>query len=113
MPGATNFATRLPLPRGGSVEVAVSVPAIPVPTAHERWIINDYFNNDPERRTTWHGSPADLGVRRCNTPAGLCPGYVGGFQVIRSDILYNVTVSSYSSDIAWAVIHSVRIPGGS
>jgi hypothetical protein len=111
IPGASNYSTKLALPHGGTVEVAVSVPSRAVAPAHARWIINDYFNNDPERRVTWHGTPADLGVRRCNTPAGLCPGYVGGFQVFRDHVLYNVMVTSSSSDTAWAVVRSVRIPG--
>jgi hypothetical protein len=112
IPGATNYATSLALPMGGDVEVAVSVPAAPVASAHTHWIINDYFNNDPERRTTWHGTPADLGVRHCNTPAGSCPGYVGGLQVFRNHILYNVTLASSSSQTAWAVLKSIRIPAG-
>jgi hypothetical protein len=89
----------------------VSVPTNAVAPDHARWIINDYFNNDPERRVIWQGTPADLGVRRCNTPAGLCAGYVGGFQVFRDHVLYNVTVTSSSSATAWAVVRSVRIPG--
>jgi hypothetical protein len=109
IPGAINYSTKLTLPHGGAVQVAVSVPSHAVAPAHARWIINDYFNNDPEQRVTWHGTSADLGVRRCNTPAGLCPGYVGGFQVFRDHVLYNVMVNSSSSDTAWAVIRSVRI----
>ena len=108
LPGV-NYATRLDLPDNGGVEVAVSVPSGSVSPAHARWIINDYFNNDPERRTTWHGSPADLGVRPCNTPAGPCPGYQGGLQVLRGGVLYDVTIASDSSDTAWAVIRSIRI----
>lgn len=111
IPGATNYSTKLALPHGGTVEVAVSVAASAVVPAHARWIINDYFNNDPERRVTWNGTTADMGVRRCNTPAGLCSGYVGGFQVFRNHVLYNVMVVSSSSATAWAVVHSVRIPG--
>ena len=79
-------------------------------TVHAHWIINDYFNNDPERLTTWHGTPADIGVRPCNTPAGSCRGYLGGLQVFRSGVLYNVTIASDSSATVWAVIHSIRIP---
>lgn len=111
IPGATNYSTKLALPHGGTVQVALSVPTNAVAPAHARWIINDYFNNDPERRVTWHGMPADLGVRRCNTPAGLCDGYVGGFQVFRDHVLYNVTVTSSSSATAWAVVRSIRISG--
>ncbi len=109
LPGV-NYATKLALPDNGGVEVAVSVPSGPVAPAHARWIINDYFNNDPERLTVWHGTPADLGVRPCNTPAGPCPGYLGGFQAFRNGVLYNVTIASDSSDTAWAVIRSIRIP---
>lgn len=109
LPGV-NFATRLTLPDNGGVEVTVSVPSGPVTKAHAHWIINDYFNNDPERLTTWHSTPADIGVRPCNTPAGSCPGYLGGLQVFRSGVLYNVTIASDSSDTVWAVIHSIRIP---
>jgi len=109
LPGAVNYATTLALPDNGSVRVAVSVLSGAVAPAHARWIINDYFNNDPERLTTWHGTPADVGVRLCNTPAGACPGYLGGLQVFRSGALYNVTIFSDSSDTAWAVIHSIRI----
>ncbi len=111
IPGATNYSTKLALLHGGTVEVAVSVPASTVAPAHAHWIINDYFNNDPERWVAWNGTSADMGVLRCNTPAGLCPGYVGGFQVFRDNVLYNVTVTSSSSAMAWAVVHSVRIPG--
>ena len=110
LPGAVNYETTLALPDHGRVQVAISVPSGSVAAAHARWIINDYFNNDPERRTTWHGTPADAGARPCNTPAGACPGYQGGLQVFQSGVLYNVTVSSDSSDTAWAVIHSIRIP---
>jgi hypothetical protein len=109
LPGAINYATTLALPDKGSVRIAISVPTRTVALAHAHWIINDYFNNDPERLTTWHGTPADLGVRPCNTPAGSCPGYLGGFQVFRSGTLYNVTIDSDNSSIAWAVIHSVRV----
>ena len=69
--------------------------------AHAHWIINDFFNNDPERLTTWHGTPADLGVRRGNTPAGSCPGHLGGLQLFRGGVIYNVTIASDSSDTAW------------
>jgi len=110
LPGAVNYATTLALPENGRVRVAISVPSGSVAAAHARWIINDYFNNDPERLTTWHGTPADAGVRPCSTPAGSCPGYQGGLQVFRSGLLYNVTIASNSSDTAWAVIHSIRIP---
>jgi hypothetical protein len=110
MPGAANYATTLALPDNGTTQVAISVPSGPVAAAQAHWIINDLFNNDPERLTTWHGSPADVGVRPCNTPAGSCPGYLGGLQVFRSGVLYDVTVTSRSSDTAWAVIHSIRFP---
>ena len=110
LPGAVNYATTLTLPDNGSVRVAVSVPSGSVASAHAHWIINDFFNNDPERLATWHGTPADIGVRPCNTPAGPCPGYLGGLQVFRGGALYNVTIDSESSDTAWAVIHSIRIP---
>lgn len=109
LPGA-NYATKLTLPDNGVLFVAVSVPSGPITPAHAHWIINDYFNNDPERLSVWHGAPADLGVRPCNTPAGSCPGFLGGFQVFRNGVLYNVTVVSNSSATAWAVIHSIRIP---
>lgn len=55
----------------------MSVPSGSVAPAHAHWVINDFFNNDPERLTTWHGTPADLGVRPCKTPAGSCLGYLG------------------------------------
>lgn len=110
LPGAVNYATSLALPDNGRVQVAISVPPGPVASSHARWIINDYFNNDPERLTTWHGTPADAGVRPCNTPAGSCPGYQGGLQVFRNGSLYNVTIASDSSETAWAVIHSIHIP---
>jgi len=77
LPGAVNYATTLTLPDNGSVQATISVPSGPVAPAHARWIINDYFNNDPERLTVWHGTPADLERRPCNTPAGPCPGYLG------------------------------------
>ncbi len=109
LPGV-NYATRLALPGNGAVDVVVSVPTGPVAPAHARWIIGDYFNNDPEHLTTWHGTPADLGVRPCNTPAGSCPGYLGGLQVLRGGVLYNVTMASDSSDTVWTVIRSIRIP---
>lgn len=110
LPGAVNYAATLALPGNGSVQVTVSVHSRALAPAHAHWIINDLFNNDPERLTTWHGTPADVGVRPCNTPAGACPGYLGGLQVFRNGALYNVTISSESSDSAWAVIHSIRIP---
>jgi hypothetical protein len=112
LPGAVNYATRLALPDNGAVQVTVSVPSGSVAPAHAHWVINDFFNNDPERLTTWHGTPADLGVRPCNTPAGSCPGYLGGLQVFRGGVLYNVTIASDRSATAWAVIHSIRIPPG-
>jgi hypothetical protein len=110
LPGAVNYATSLALPNNGSVQVAVSVPSGAVAPGHAHWIINDYFNNVPERLTTWHGTPADVGVQPCSTPAGACPGYLGGLQVFRTGALYNVTIDSDSSDTAWAVIRSIRIP---
>ena len=110
LPGAINYATTLKLPDSGSVRVAVSVLSRPVTAAHANWIINDYFNNDPERLTTWHGTPADVGVRTCNTPSGPCSGYLGGLQVFRGNALFNVTIDSDSSDTAWAVLRSIRIP---
>jgi len=110
LPGAVNYATTLTLPDNGSVQATISVPSGPVAPAHARWIINDYFNNDPERLTSWHGSPADEGVRPCNTPAGACPGYQGGLQFFRSGALYDITVASSNSDTAWAVLRSIRIP---
>ena len=88
----------------------MSIPSGPVTAGHAHWIINDFFNNDPERLTVWRGTAADLGVRPCSTPAGPCPGYVGGFQVFRSGVLYNVTLTSDDSGTAWAVLHSIRIP---
>ena len=106
----SQLPTRLALPDNGTVDVVVSIPTSPVARAHARWIIDDYFNNDPERLTTWHRTPADLGVRPCNTPAGSCPSYVGGLQVFRNGVLYNVTMASDSSDTMWTVIHSIRIP---
>jgi hypothetical protein len=109
LPGV-NYATRLALPGNGSIEVAVSIPSRPVTADHAHWIINDFFNNDPERLTVWRGTSADLGVRPCNTPSGPCPGYVGGFQVVRGGVLYNVTLTSGDSDTVWAVLHSIRIP---
>ena len=111
LPGAVNYATHLVLPDNGWVQVAITVPSGSVLPAHARWIINHYYNNVPERLTKWDGTSADAGVRPCSTPAGSCPGYLGGLQVFRSGVLYNVTISSDSSDTAWAVIHSIRIPG--
>ncbi len=110
IPGAVNYSTTLALPNNGVVRVDISVPSSSVAPAHAQWIINDYFKNVPERLTTWHGIPADIGVRPCSTPAGPCPGYLGGLQIIQSGALYNVTFRSNSSDTAWAVIHSIRIP---
>jgi hypothetical protein len=107
--GAINYASSLNLPGNGRVQMAISVPLVPIPAAHAHWIINDFFNNDPERRTTWHVVPADLGVRPCNTPSGPCSGYLGGIQVIRDGTLYNVTVQADSSSLAWAVINSFRL----
>ena len=109
LPGV-NYATSLALPDNGNIEVAVSIPSGPVTADHARWIINDFFNNVPERLTVWRGTAADLGVRPCSTPAGPCPGYVGGFQVFRSGVLYNVFLTSGDSETAWAVLHSIRIP---
>jgi hypothetical protein len=110
LPGAVDYTTVLALPGNGRVRVSISVPPGAVAPAHARWIINSYFNNTPERLTTWHGEPADEGVRPCSTPAGACPGYLGGFQVFQDGSLYNVTIASGSSDTAWAVIDSIRIP---
>jgi hypothetical protein len=107
--GAINYASSLALPSNGLVRVAISVPRIAIPAAHARWIINDFFNNTPERLTTWHGASADLGVRPCSTPAGPCTGYLGGIQVIRGGALYNVTVQAGSARTAWAVIDSFHL----
>jgi len=110
LPGALNYAITLTLPDNGRVQVAISVPSGPVTPAHARWIINDYFNNVPERLTTWHGNPADEGVQPCRTPAGACPGYLGGIQVFQGGALCNITIASGSSGTAWAVIRSIQIP---
>lgn len=85
--GATNYTSTLTLPGDGTVRVSISVLPGPVAPAHARWIINDYFNNVPERLTTWHGSPADEGVQPCSTPSGACPGYLGGIQVFEGGAL--------------------------
>lgn len=109
LPSSVNYATTLTLPDGGWVRVAISVPSGSIVPANAHWIIHDYFNNIPERLTTWHGVPADMGVRPCSTPAGSCPGYVGGLQVFRRGALFNVTIDSDTSDTAWAVIRSIGI----
>jgi hypothetical protein len=78
---------------------------------HAHRIINDFFNNDPERLTTWHGHPADLGVRRCNTPAGSCPSHLGGLQLSRGGVICDFTIASYSSDAAWVVPPEFALAG--
>jgi hypothetical protein len=110
IPGALNYSTILALPDHGVVRVDVSLPTGPVAPALAHSIIHDFFNNVPERLTTWHGLPADIGVQPCGTGAGPCPGYIGGLQVFQSGVLYNVNIRNDSSDTAWAVIHSIRIP---
>lgn len=110
IPGAVNYSTILALPDNGAVRVDVSVPSSSVPPALAHSIIYDFFNREPERLTNWHGIPADIGVRTCGTAAGPCPGYMGGFQVFQSGVLYNVNFRNDNSDTAWAMIHSIRIP---
>jgi hypothetical protein len=109
LPGAINYSTTLALPNNGVVRVDVGVPSTSVTPALVHRIIN-YFNSDPYRLTTWHGNAADIGVRPCGTAAGPCPGYLGGLFVFQGGALYSVTIDSDSSDTAWAVIHSIRIP---
>lgn len=107
--GATYYSYSLRLPGSGRVDVTVSVSRRAIPAAHARWIIQDFFNNVPERLTTWHGRPADAGVQPCSTPAGPCPGWVGGIQVLRDGTLYDVVVSADSKLTASAVVNSFDI----
>ena len=109
IPGAVNYSTILALPDNGVVRVDVSVPSGSLAPALAHSIIYDYFNRDPERLTTWHGSPADIGVRPCGTAAGPCPGYMGGLQVFQNGVLYNINFRNDSSDTAWVMIYSIRI----
>jgi hypothetical protein len=109
--GSVGYTGRLALPDNGSLQWSVAASPTTVPAAHARWIINDFFNNTPERRGTWHGMPADLGVRPCSTPSGPCPGYLGGIQVLSGNTLYSVFVSADDRATIWNAIHSFGITG--
>jgi hypothetical protein len=110
VPGVlTNYGASLSLPGGGKVQVQINISSFSIPKARRHWIIDSFFNNTPEKPTTWHGVPADLGVVSCVTPSGSCPGYDGGVTVVRGTALYNVFIHSGSSSTAWAVIHSFAV----
>jgi hypothetical protein len=108
LPGATNYAGALALPGGGVARVEISLAASPIAAAHARWIIHDFYNKTPERLVSWQSQAADRGVVPCSTPAGPCPGYLGGMTVLRGQALYDVFVSSGDRGTAWAVVRSFR-----
>jgi hypothetical protein len=110
VPDATIYSYSLTMPTSGEVKIMVSVAPAAISAARAHRIIFGYFNNTPERLTTWNGLPADSGVRPCSTPAGSCPGYLGGIQVVSRDTLYDVFVDSVNSpETALAVIESFNI----
>jgi len=92
------------------MQVSIIVSPSPIPPARASWIIDSYFDNIPQKLVTWHGVPADIGVLPCSTPSGACPGFVGGFTVVRGTTLYNVFIpQAGSSSMGWAVINSIAI----
>ena len=109
VPGGRSYLTSLSLPRGGKMQVLVIVSPSPIPQALTSRIIDGY-DNIPQKLTTWHGVPADIGVVPCSTPAGACPGFVGGFTVVLGTTFYNVFIpQAVTSSMGWAVIHSIAI----
>lgn len=90
VPDGTVYQYQLRLPGTGDVriEVVTSPGAIAANRAH--WLINHYFNNIPAHLTTWRGRPADEGVIACTTPAGRCPGSIGGLDFVAGSAVYSV-----------------------
>ncbi|HEX4216839.1 MAG TPA: hypothetical protein VHZ02_00600 [Acidimicrobiales bacterium] len=104
VPDGTSYAYTLNLPGSGQVAATVTVSPSLISAARSHRIIYGFYNNIPERLTTWRGLPADAGIVPCSTPAGSCPGYIGGITVLKDNTLYNVFVDGVGSRAAAAAV---------
>jgi len=108
LPDSSGFRYELVLPGNGNADVSILVSPAPVSRGRGQRIIGE-FDSIPQHRTTWDGRAADIGVIPCVTPAGSCPGFVGGFTVVTKSAWYNVFLFSLDQSVAERAIESIRL----
>ena len=62
-------------------------------------------------RSTFHGHPAVRELVACSNPAGPCPGYVGGIDVLDGSTMYVVSTTGFDKPTTEALLDSFRIIG--
>lgn len=62
-------------------------------------------------RSTFQGHPAVRELIACFNPAGACPGYVGGIDVVDGSTVYVVGTTGFDKPTTEALLDSFRIIG--